>query len=398
MTNAAVDHPVGRTGASVASNTFYARPRLTPTSIRLNASRKPGASDRQSAREASQAYLKLMRPPPAYAALGLELDRQEKAKRQRDAEREGPALKGGTGALSGMTAVNIDSVKARRVQETMAAALAERMKSTHEPAKGPSAFILDADATRRQTPVFSSPATPASASMTVNYGGKTHSMSAALAAHSASFTPTSQTQLQSTPVARSRNPFRKRVVSYPDMPAFGDTKTTGAVTPPTVMPLKTIKVPSDAIVAAKAAAKSNVAPSVPLKREPSMEKARESIAKPNTSAKDIRSPVNANAKSKPLIPISAVKVPILPEDVRQEALRRDAQEQANMSRKRTGSDDDREGSDNDDSVDKQPPLKKRTIVKGRSSTSSVASSKEKGKGKETEKTKAFDWKGWGKKG
>ncbi len=238
-----------------------------------------------------------------------------------------------------MAAVNIDSVKARRVQETMAAALAERMKNTHEPAKGPPAFLLDADATRRKAPVFSSPATPATASMSANSGGKTHSMAAALAAHSASFTATSLTQVDSEPVARSRNPFRKRVVSYPDMPAFEDTKTTGDVTPPVVTPLKTIKVPSDAIVAAKAAAKSNVAPSAPLKREPSTEKGRSSISKPNTSAKDIRSPVNANAKSKPLIPISAVKVPILPEDVRQEALRRDAQEQANLSRKRVGSDE-----------------------------------------------------------
>ncbi|KJA27227.1 hypothetical protein HYPSUDRAFT_52197 [Hypholoma sublateritium FD-334 SS-4] len=396
MTNVAVDRP----GASVASSVFYARPRLTaPTSTRLNASRKPGASDRQSAhstREAPQTYLKLLRPPPAYAALGLELDRQEKAKRQREAEREDPALRGGTSALSGVAAVDIDGVKARRVREAIEAALAERMTNAPGHAKGQPAFILDGDATQRKTPVFSFPASPATSSLAANSGGKMRSMSAALATHSASFTPsTSQTQVESAPVARSRNPFRKRVVSYPDMPEFGDTRT-NTVAPSVVTPLKTIKAPSNAIVAAKAAAKSNAAPSVPLKREPSMEKARVSTSKPNVSAKDICPPANANTKPKPLIPISAVKVPILPEDVRQEALRRDAQELVSMPRKRSGSEDDREDNDEDDSVDRQPPLKKRTIVNGRGSTSSVASSKGKAKGKE-EKTKVFDWKGWGKK-
>ncbi|KAF9476581.1 hypothetical protein BDN70DRAFT_882183 [Pholiota conissans] len=210
----------------------------------------------------------------------------------------------------------------------------------------------------------------------------------------------SASTMEPTSVQGSRNPFRKRVLSYPDMPAFGggasmqnSDKASSTCLPDFVSMSKTAMKASENLsrdlsttMGPRTKSKLNPKPRTSM---PSASASNVSSVPSTSSAasrREKRIPLfspTTSTNSRPLMPISAVKVPILPDDVRQEALRRETKQISLLSRKR-----DRPA---EDGQDLQEPATKKVAR-------STSMGKIKTKDREMEKAKAFDWASWGKTG
>lgn len=314
------------------------------------------------ASNSADAHLMLHRAPPVYHTLSEALAQEQ--------ERRTHGNTRALNSLNGTAVLSQHGKWALNPQEAMDAAVKNRIGSGGE--------------TKRMQ-VLPTVSLAKSITRTASPSGPSLSSSLAAASSSAVREPAPSAQ------GLSRNPFRKRVLSYPDMPVFGggaelqasSSSSSNSLASFNSTAMKaTMKSPRDLSTATQTPGRDKPKSKfgMVMAPPPVLRVSCASTTSPAPSTPSGTHRMNAaltpNPQPKPFIPISAVKVPVLSDNMLQEAAQREA---SLASRKRNRVD---EGAED---IAPKPSVKK------------VANSSSMGKIKKQEKTKAFDWTSWGNK-
>ncbi|KAF8964674.1 hypothetical protein BDZ97DRAFT_1815023 [Flammula alnicola] len=322
--------------------------------------------------------LRLYRHPPTYAFLTEALRRASSGSGSGWDERHGPARAN----LNEMAVVDMTSKRAERARREMEVVLAERMRAVgggREQQRGTGSISSKEEDKDKSARRFGRAGTLPASSL---------SSSLSLSSFSSSFTSSSVlTPIQpSESASRHRNPFRKRVSlpSFPDLPVF---EAAG-------------KTPARTMTTAKQPSSIQPSPTPLLNKRSASDGSTVYASSNNTNSKP---PTNA-ASIKPLVPISAVKVPLLPDDVRRElALSREAESVSTTTpRKKMRLLDSDETEEDDAGATSSKPALGRRASSGGADVNASTSRKCTPSSTTKTKTKAggsggFDWNGWSKK-